>query len=163
MLLGRLRFIWELIFRALYADICEQESGPTVDDKHEWLAASENRMGWPNLMLPVLRQVFAQDDEKAIRDCFKPIWETLNGYVHPSATLREDLIEDSGLLFRDAFDENLASKSLHYASQVFDLLWLAMLWRFPKAKARLLADANAFKRSPRVRPMIEKSLSTPRD
>jgi len=157
LLLGRLRFIWELVFRALEADCCEQESGPTVDDKHEWLARNEKSMGWRTPILPLLERLFPMDNQKEIENCFKPTWDTLNCYVHPSAILRDDLIEESGLLFRDAFDEKLANKALHYATEVFELVWLAVLWRFPKAKPRLLSDPNVFKKCPRVRAMLEKS------
>lgn len=164
LLLARLRFIWELIFRALYADTYEQQRetqreppGPTVDKKHWWLESEERRLGWGSVMLPVLRKLFKATDMKEIEECFKPAWDALNCYVHPSAMLRYDLIEESSLLFRDAFDENLANKSLHYAKEIFELVWLAVLWRFPKAKSRLLADPNVFTKCPRVRSMLEKS------
>jgi hypothetical protein len=162
LLLARLRFIWELIFRALYADTYQQQQetqreppGLTVDEKHWWLESEERTLNWRTVVLPILHRLFKAKDAKEIEQCFKPVWDALNCYVHPSGVLRYELIEESSLLFRDAFDENLANKSLHYAKEVIELVWVAVLWRFPKAKGRLLADPNKF--SPRVRSMLEKS------
>jgi hypothetical protein len=113
LLLARLRFIWELVFRALYADTYEQHEethreppGLTVDEKHCWLENEEKRLNWGSVILPVLRKLFNASDAKEIEQSFKPAWDALNCYVHPSAVLRYELIEESSLLFRDAFDEN---------------------------------------------------------
>ena len=168
LLLARLRFIWELIFRALYADTYEQQGGThreppglTVDEKHWWLESKEKGLNWGSVILPILYKLFKAKDVKEIEECFKPVWDALNCYVHPSAVLRYELIDESSLLFRDAFDENLANKSLYYAKEIFELVWLAVLWRFPKAKVRLLANPSVFKKCPRVRSMLEKLQDLP--
>jgi hypothetical protein len=161
LLLARLRFIWELIFRALYADIYEQPgdrhqeaSSSTVDDKHWWLEDQESKLNWRSVILPILNKLFTAKDSKEIEDCFKPTWDTLNCYVHPSAILRHELIEESSLIVRDAVDENFANKALHYATEVIELVWLTVLWRFPKAKDRLLADPNVLRNCSRVRSLL---------
>src|SRR5262249_9023926 len=98
LLMARLRFIWELLFRSLYVETYQQESesqpaepGPTLDDKHQWLSQNEEGLGWNKLILPLLARLFSADNPKEIQDLFKPTWDTLNCYVHPSATLRGDL------------------------------------------------------------------------
>jgi hypothetical protein len=162
LLLGRLRFIWELVFRAVYADTYEQEEeadrappGATVDEKHWWLESEEGRLNWRSVILPILKRLFVAKDPNEIEEHFKPIWDILNCYVHPSATLRYDLIEESALLARDAFDEKLANKTLHYAGEVFELVWLAVIWRFPETKCQLLSKPNVFARCPRLRSVLK--------
>jgi hypothetical protein len=161
LLMSRLRFIWELIFRSLYVETYQQDSerepsepGPTLDDKHQWLSENEEGLGWNNLILPLLKRMFSSENPKEIESEFKPIWDTLNGYVHPSTTVRGDLIEESMLLVRDAFDENLAKKAIEYATAVFEIVWLAVLARFPNAKTKLFSDPATFRHFPRLRAVL---------
>src|SRR5262249_25330081 len=75
LVLGRLRFIWELIFRAVYADTYAPVSigdrhgpGPTAQDKHQWLEAHEDELGWGSLILPLLQRLFVEQNPNELSD-----------------------------------------------------------------------------------------------
>src|SRR5262245_39051294 len=59
-----LRFVWELLFRAYYADTYASEHpggtdlpGPSVDDKNAWLSKREHRLKWDSVFKPILRKL----------------------------------------------------------------------------------------------------------
>jgi hypothetical protein len=78
--------------------------------------------------------------------------------VHPSGEIRENLMGESGLHVRDAFDEGWARETLRDALEVFEILWLAVLARFPAAILALLADPHTFRVCPRLRAALGPSL-----
>jgi hypothetical protein len=66
--LARLRFNWERIFRAVYADAYGRIQpgrtdgpGSTIDDKHEWLGDPKRRLDWRSVIEPVLSSIFSRD------------------------------------------------------------------------------------------------------
>src|SRR5207247_248346 len=88
-----LRFAWESIFRAFYADqylaLNPGATDPPVqslDEKIDWL--EERSLNWNSIVLPVLRHVFAAWSEAERSNQFHPIWKRLNSVVHPSADWR---------------------------------------------------------------------------
>jgi hypothetical protein len=87
---------------------------------------------------------------------FKPVWQRLNRCVHPSGELRERLTDESALLARDAFDERWARETQADALEVFGLIQLAVVLRFPNARRALLADPHVFRTRPQLRAALEK-------
>jgi hypothetical protein len=137
-----LRFGWEMIYRAYYADT--HVSG-TADDKVAWLKRQERKPAWPNVIEPTLRQLLPPEERGKIEQYCMPTWRRLNECVHPSMAVLENAVGDSALLVRDAFDREWALGTLKTAGVVFDLVWLAVLSRFPKCieavvRAGVLAD-----------------------
>jgi hypothetical protein len=94
MVMGRLRFNWEQIYRANHADTYALRNpaaadlpGKSLDDKHEWLMRqeAENRLRWPEVFQPALASIFSGWSSEEVRDVFKPLWDRLSGFVHPSS------------------------------------------------------------------------------
>jgi hypothetical protein len=163
--LSRLRFNWERIFRARHADAYASENpgaddppGPTVDDKHDWLTQRENKLNWRTLIVSTLSSLFTADSQEEIESQFKPLWDRLNACVHPSGDLREKLAGDSTLLAVDAFDEAWARETHRDTAEVFAVIWLAIMSRFPGAAPALLADATTFHVCPQLRSVLRASL-----
>jgi hypothetical protein len=162
LVLCQLRHDWEWLFRAYHADTYAQHNagatdapGPTLDDKIAWLMQRETKLGWNTVIAPTLAHLFPADAPGAAQDRFKPLWDRLNRVVHPSGDLRLRLVDKSALLVRDAFDEGWARETLADAAEVFGLIWLAVLSRFPDAIPALLADPNTFRACPQVRAVLE--------
>jgi len=141
-----LRFVWEMIFRAYHVDTYVRESpdnpeppGPTVDDKIEWLARHEQGMfRWGEFMKPTLQRLLPQAKDKEIEKCYT-LWNKLNDYVHPSKALLDRMVADvPGSLMINSFDKEWASETIETAAMIFDLVWLAVISRFPRC-AGLLA------------------------
>jgi hypothetical protein len=140
LLKSRLRFVWESMFRARYAQTYSgpQMPGPSPDDKVAWLEAQERHLRWSNCIEPVLRELFTlADRDQEVRDHYHERWNELHRYVHPSAYLAGRMIGDSALHFTDKFDEGWALDTIAAATDVFDLVWLTVLKTFPKAGDRL--------------------------
>jgi len=159
--LSRLRFNWERIFRAHHADAHGAENphetdvpGPTLDDKHDWLTKRQHRLNWPLLIAPTMTRLFPADTPAEVEAHFKPLWDRLNRCVHPSGALREKSIGESALHVRDAFDETWARETHVDAVDVFGLIFLAVLARFPAAVPVLLADPNSFRGCPQLRAVL---------
>jgi hypothetical protein len=162
LVLSQLRFNWERIFRARHADAYAEENptatdppGPTLDDKHDWLAKREDRLTWKTLIAPTLAQLFPAWAASDVASQFRPVWDRLNRCVHPSGDLRERLAGESALLVRDAFGEAWARDTLADAAEVFGLIWLAVVSRFAAAVPALLADSNTFLACPQLREALE--------
>jgi len=141
-----LRYIWEMIFRAYYVDTYARESpddpeppGPTVDDKAEWLAQHERKMfQWHKFMQPMLRRLLPQARGTEIEEYYKALWDKLNEYVHPSKALLERMVVDvPGFLVTDSFDKKWALETIEIATVIFDLVWLAVISRFPRCAGSL--------------------------
>jgi hypothetical protein len=162
LVLSQLRFNWERIFRAGFADAYAQENphasdppGPTIDDKHDWLTKQEDRLNWKTLIGPTLARLFPAGAPSDAASYFKPLWDRLNRCVHPSGDLREKLVGESALHARDAFDEAWARETRAAAVEVFGLIWLAVLSRFPAAVPALIADPSIFQACPQLRKVLE--------
>jgi hypothetical protein len=132
---------------------------PTAREKHEWLTQRENRnrLNWQNVIAPALSQLFAAGLPGEAESHFKPLWDRLNCCVHPSGELREKLVGESVLHALDAFDEGWAQETLADAADVFGLIWLAVLSRFPRAVPALLADPHTFRACPQLRRVLERA------
>jgi hypothetical protein len=142
LLLSRLRFVWESVFRAYFAEhfpLGPHRSwaapGPSPDDKVAWLKEHEGPcLNWDGCIEPVLRIVFPlADREKEVRDFYKAEWNELHKYVHPSAYLADKMIGESALHVTDNFDKKWALEAVGVATKVFDLVWLAILRHHPVA------------------------------
>jgi hypothetical protein len=162
-----LRFVWEGMFRAHFADhYSESDSadsdppGPSVDHKIAWLEARKPRPNWKTVVEPTLRAVLPCIEHDRIPDHYQPLWQTLNRCVHPSAELRYKLIGPSALLVTDSFDSAWAAESVQAASDVFDLVWIAVLSRFPKC-VPLLKNSNAFADCPHAHTLINRHGAMP--
>jgi hypothetical protein len=162
LVLSELRFNWERIFRARHADTyaletgdTSDEPGPTLAEKHEWLTNREDQLDWRRLIAPTLARLFPANIPADIDARFRPLWQRLNHGVHPSGDLREKLIGASALHVRDAFDEAWARQTHADAVEVFGLIWLAILSRFPDAIPALLADPHTFQVCPQLRVALE--------
>jgi hypothetical protein len=158
--MGRLRFNWEQIFRAYHVDTYAglhptdpHLPGTTVDKKHEWLLIQEqhNRLRWPEVIAPALRRFFASGQPEENESRCRSLWDRLNDFVHPSGQLREHLIGETALKLRDGFDEHLARQTLADAREVISLIWLAILYRFPRIVGSLRSDPHVFESFPQAR------------
>ena len=158
-----LRFVWEMIFRAYYVDTYVRKSpddpeppGPTVDDKAEWLAQHERKMfQWHKFMQPMLRRLLHQAKGTEIEEYYKALWDKLNEYVHPSKSLLDRMVVPvSSLLVRDSFDKEWASETIETATMIFDLVWLAVISRFPRC-AELIAQKRRHLEYPIVTTALE--------
>jgi hypothetical protein len=161
LVLSQLRFNWERIFRARYADAYAEEHphetalpGPTLDDKHDWLMKREDRLNWRTVIKPALTHLFSAGTPEETEAHFRPLWDRLNRCVHPSGDLREKLTGESALYLFDGFDEGWARETRADAVAVFELIFLAILSRFPAVVPALLADPHMFPECPRVRAVL---------
>jgi hypothetical protein len=150
-----LRFVWEMAYRALYADHEYPEPSPAADvqpvaadDKIEWLETLKPPLHWNTAIAPGLRKVVGES-ESTIND-LHATWNRLNECVHPSKEFRYRMIEPSNLLVTDGFDEAWANEALDISAEIFDLVWLSVLARFPKC-CEHLEGSNSFKACPRTK------------
>jgi hypothetical protein len=153
-----LRFVWEMIYRAYYTDTSTSESSPdlSLDDKISWLEERESNLGWGNCICPMLGKVFPLvEQEQEVREHYRQLWQSLNRYAHPSVGLVSRMIGESALLFTDSFDEVWAREIIQDATEVFDLIWLAVISRFPKC-APLLAQQEYGLVCPLTQAVVEK-------
>jgi len=161
-----LRFVWEMIFRAYYVDTYVREStddpeppGPTVDHKAEWLGKYELKLKmykW-SFVRGVLRRLLPQAKGTEIEEYYNSLWDKLNEYVHPSKALLLDrmVVNAPGFLMTDSFDKEWASETIETATMIFDLVWLAVISRFPGC-AELIAQRGLLLEYPIVTAALEK-------
>jgi hypothetical protein len=158
-----LRYVWEMIFRAYHVDINGPEfpddplpPDPTIDDKVEWLAQYERKMfRWDSFVKPRLLQLLPQAKDTEMERYYKSLWDKLNEYVHPSKALLDRMVIDApGFLMKDSFDKNWALETIEVATDVFDLVWLAIIWRFPEC-AEVLAQQGFHIEYPIVTTVLE--------
>ena len=168
LLLRSRRFIWEMIFRAYHVDTYVRESpsdpeppGPTLDDKVEWLGQREKDMyRWDSFVKPTLLRLLPQAKGTEMEECYKSLWDKLNAYVHPSKALLDRMVvSKTGFLVRDAFDREWALETVGTATMVFDLVWLAVISRFPGC-AGLLAQKGLHVEYPIVTTALENISAT---
>ncbi len=125
-----LRYILEMTCQACYIDT--KYPTLTLDEQIEKTGELEERVfGW-NIISSALCSIFNQTDEE-IRGHFKSLWNGLNKYAHPSVR-QMDLVakEDFSALVTDSFNETLARELLTVTDKVFDIVYAAILRRFPK-------------------------------
>jgi hypothetical protein len=162
-----LRFVWESAFRAFYADcftlLCPADPnppGPTIEDKIDWLDRRGRQLNWGNL---VLRHLFPGQTRDEIEAQFQPLWKRLNAAVHPSAEWRAGGLQEPNRHLWFHFDEGQARQLIDDARNVFTLVWVAILQRFPLAAASLAGNSNVFRACPQVRLLLptERTETTP--
>lgn len=153
-----LRYVWELMFLAHFADTVEVAvpkiadiPGESVDAKAAWLKRHDRCTNWQSVVRPLLEKVINRGD----RRYYSSLWAGLNRSVHASLELRHRLIDESALAVKDAFDRQWAQETCHIASGVFDAIWLLVLRRFPKC-IPLLQGKNIFLNAPRSRALVSK-------
>jgi hypothetical protein len=158
-----LRFVWEMMFRAYYVDTYVRESpsdpeppGPTIDDKVEWLGQREKDMyRWGNFVKPTLLQLLPQAQGTEMEEYYKSLWGELNAYVHPSKALLDRMVADvPGFLITDSFDKAWALETIGVSTMIFDLVWVAVLSRFPGC-AGLIAQKGLHLEYPIVTTVLE--------
>ena len=145
LLLSRLRFVWESVFRAYFAvryPLGPHKSwarpGRSRAELLAWLEEHRRDLNWPGCIEPVLKAVFPlADQEKEVREYYHKLLDELHKYVHPSAYLAGRMSEKSELHSIDNFDEGWALEAIEIARKVFDLVWLAVLQHHPLAFERV--------------------------
>lgn len=147
-----LRYDWELMFRAYFADVYQPSipgdadiPGNSVDDKIQWLESRGRDLHMNSLIVPIMKVLLPKRDQEV----YKQLWRELNKHVHPTKALRYRMIEESGLALRDGFDQEWAGLTIKLACDVYDLIWLLTLYRFPEILP-LLTDPRLFKHTPRT-------------
>lgn len=126
-----LRYMLEIVCQAYYIDT--MYPALTLDEQIDKAREIEERVfGW-KIVSSALGKVLNKPQEE-IRVSFKPLWDKLNRYAHPS-TIQMDLVakEDFSALVTDSFNENLARELLMATDKVFDVVYAVVLKRFPKA------------------------------
>jgi hypothetical protein len=144
-LLGRLRFVWESIFRAYFAEHypmgpCTKwdTPGPAVADKLVWLDQHGKDLRWDTCIEPVLRAVFPlAEREQKVRDDYKELFQHLHRYAHPSAYLLDRMTDNTVFQIIDTFDERWARQTVDIGARVFDLVWMAVFAHYPDAFERI--------------------------
>jgi len=158
-LLGRsLRFVWEMIFRAYYVDTYTDESppGPSLNDKTMWLAQRESNLRWDNCIGPMLGKVLPLvEQEQEVQEHYHALWKSLHKYAHPSVDLVSRMMGESALFMTGSFDETWAKEIIQDATEVFDLICLAMISRFPRC-APVLAQQEHGLVCPLTQAVLEK-------
>lgn len=145
LVLARLRYVWESVFRAWFVEAHEPDEGhplpkpgPSADDKVDWLDRYSRKLNWPSCIEPTMKTVFPlAGQQKEVLDYYYDLWNSLNEHVHPSGTQLNRLVGESTLLVLDNFDEEWARETIAAARCVFDVIWLAVLNRYPLAFNRL--------------------------
>lgn len=142
LIMSRLRFIWESVFRAFYVEHFPLRKPPSdwttpgtsPDDRLEWLDKYESKLNWNTCYEPVLLHVFPpQAHDPEIISGFAGLYKHLHKYAHPSAYLTLLMVGDSALHATDAFDEEWARETIEIAVRVFDLVWMLVLAHHPAA------------------------------
>lgn len=135
-----LRYIWEMMSQAYYVDTLYP--GSTLDEQFQQVREMELRTwGW-NVVASTLCKLLHRKGAK-IQAQFKPLWDELNRYVHPS-TVQMDLVaeEEFSALVTDSFSESLAKDLQKVADRVLDIVYSIVLKKF--AGARRLAQNYEF-------------------
>ena len=86
-----LRYVWELMYRALWADTYAETHadeadlpGPTPDAKAEWLRTTKRPLNRKTVIEPMLAFLLPPSERGRIATDFIPLWQRLNLVVHPS-------------------------------------------------------------------------------
>ena len=127
-----LRYILELISQAYYID--SKYPDLSLDEQIEKTKEMEETIyGW-NLVKSVLCEIL-NSNEQSIRLNFKPLWDHLNKYVHPSVK-QMDIVatEDFSSLVTDSFNENIAIDVLRTTNEIFDIVNMIIFKKFSRIK-----------------------------
>jgi|ERR1043166_3774043 hypothetical protein len=134
---ARMRFCWEAIYRAYYAERYAgvNPPGPSPDDKLRWL--EQKRPNWNELrqILHALFPLAARENDVAA--FYDALWKNLHRFVHPSEEVTLRSIDETALHVRDGFDERWALDTIETGLHVFDVIWVAVLSFYPLAAARI--------------------------
>jgi hypothetical protein len=151
-----LRYAWELISLAVIADAPNSivatsgaHSGKSIDVKLAWLDRRAFKLNWRTAIRPLLQGVV----ERSEHGYFGCLWGRLNKCVHASAKIRSRLMGESAAAVKDAFDQTWAEETCQISTDVFDIIWLLILRRFPGC-VKKLAGSQCFSNTPRSRRMI---------
>lgn len=130
-----LRYIWEMVSQAYYVD--SEYPNLSLDEQFESVRGIEEERvyGWRIVSSALCRLLNKREEE--VRALFKPLWDSLNMYVHPSAT-QTDVVakQDFSALVTDSFSEPLAKELEVITDRVMDIVYAIVLTRFPKAAER---------------------------
>jgi hypothetical protein len=141
LLMSRLRFVWESIFRAYFVahyPIGDSPKwampGSTIEEQMLWLEEHGRHLRLDTCIEPVLLAVFphAANDQSISENC-KEMFLYLHQYAHPSAYLLDRKMVNPALLFTDTFDEQWARQTLEIGARVFALIWMAVFAHYPIA------------------------------
>ncbi len=98
----------------------------------------EHMWGW-NIVKGALSLSLSKGEDE-IYTHFKPLWNELNRYVHPSVVQLDSVAEeDFSSLATDSFSRNLALDFLQITDRVFDITYAVVLKRFSKVGELALA------------------------
>lgn len=135
-----LRFLWERVFRSHLADM--DHAGHTLDEKVDWLEERKTtRRDCIALRIPDLFPTDAPNERTAH---FKTIWDRLNQVVHPSGPWRYSTVGESGRFAWPHFDADLCRQLLADVNEVLALVWLLVLFQFPKVREKFTDPARVF-------------------
>ncbi len=129
-----LRYILEMISQAYYIDT--RYPALTLDQQIEEARELEEKRiyGWIVIRRALCKALGKAEQEIQAR--FKPLWDDLNKYAHPSARQMDWVAEeDFSALVTDSFNESLAMEFLAAIDRVFDIVYAVVLQRFSKAKS----------------------------
>ena len=132
MVYRNLRYILELISQAYYID--SKYPDLSLDKQIEKTKEMEETIyGW-NLVKSVLCEIL-NSNEQSIQSNFKPLWDHLNKYIHPSAK-QMDIVatEDFSSLVTDSFNENIAIDVLRTTNEIFDTVNMIIFKKFSRIK-----------------------------
>lgn len=128
-----LRYLLEQFCQAYYVD--KKYPNFSLDDQIQKIKEIEDKKiyGW-NLVESVLCEIFNSNNE-SIQLKFKPLWDYLNKHVHPSAK-QMDMVakEDFSSFVTDSFNEKLAKNVLGATNEVFDIIDMIILKKYPKIR-----------------------------
>lgn len=127
---SRLRYVWEATFRAYFVETLAEPSVRAMnpDDKIAWLENHKPRLDWTNCILPTLSFLYPQAATKPdVQEHYRSLWSELNQYIHPSEYILRRMVDASSLHVKDGFDAAWAQDTIRASTDVFDLIWLAVL------------------------------------
>lgn len=128
-----LRYMWEMVSQAYYVDT--QYPDLTLDEQFECAKRIEEERvyGW-KVVSSALCMLLNKGDEET-HALFKPLWDNLNIYVHPS-TIQMDMVaeKDFSVLVTDSFNQQLAKELQMMTDKVMDIIYAILLTKFPKAR-----------------------------
>jgi len=128
-----LRYNLELISQAYYID--SKYPNLSLDEQIVKTKEIEEKVyGW-NLIKSVLCKI----NEQSIELEFKPLWNYLNKYIHPSKIQMEIAAEkDFSSLVTDSFNKDFSRDALQATTEIFDIINMIIFKKFPRIKEMAL-------------------------
>jgi hypothetical protein len=127
----------------------------TIAEKDAWLESIERDLNWTSLIKTVLEEILPLSEHCAIEPYYHALFRRLHRAVHPSVFIRKRT-EQSAQLMLDTFDPAWAEETIQEAKDVFDIIWLAVFKRYPRAAASL-STADAFHHCIRTRTLLSQA------